>query len=452
MRSDTLRLLRPIAAASLCTLPVISAKAQSEPPVTQEQYDEIKRELEKLKATVRSLTNNQEHPATRTKQDELGNSPVESSSTNTVLEFRQEMKRTNLRIDDLEQQTFAMKPGDSKFHIAGYAVSTLNVPDGGESTFSAAVVPLILWKINDRLLFETEFELGLNNVDGTTETEVVLEYADLQYLVNDYVVVGAGKFLSQFGLFSERLHPSWINKLPNSPLIRGHDGLAPFTSVGAYVRGAVPIGAQRINYVFYVTNGPSLVDATEDVEDFGGLDFEAISENKAVGGRIGYLPDPKLEFGFSMMYGEANSDGGLGANTTILGFDASYILDTAPGLFDFRFEYIYSMVDRVTFDAGGSLGVGPLQFNNNRQGLYAQIAFRPIHAKSEILKKFEVVSRYDYMSVPVEAPEGGDQKRWTFGVNYWLNPNTVFKVSIDDTRFDGERATQNIRAMIAVGF
>ena len=432
----------------LGALSPLGASAQDEPPVTNEQYNDIKRELEEMKTTLLSLTFDQSvqsHPAGAGPQDG-------SDRQDDAAELRREMQRTNIRLDDLERLTLALDPGETGIHVTGYGFTLLNAPDEGDTTFTAAVVPLILWQINDSLLFETELEFEIGAGHGGTETEVELEYADLQFLVNDYLTFGVGKFLTPFGLFSERLHPAWINKLPNAPMVRGHDGLAPFTSIGAFARGVIPAGDQRINYALYFVNGPALIDAEEDPDEFGFLDFEEINDNKAFGGRLGYLPVPQLELGYSFIYGESDSENGLEAKSFVMGFDASYVVDTKPGLFDFRFEYVHSSVDDVTFDADGTLGIGPSRFSNDRDGLYAQAAFRPIHAGSEFFKNIEFVGRYDYMSLPDEVHEGGDRQRWTFGVNYWFNPSTVLKVSIDDTDFDGEESEQNFRIMLAVGF
>ncbi len=343
-------------------------------------------------------------------------------------------------------------PGESDFLVTGYGFTLFNLPEGGDPTFTATAVPLFLWQVNDRLLFETEVELEIEAEDGREETHVELEYANGQYIVNDYLTVGAGKFLSPFGLFSERLHPAWINKLPNAPFVRGHDGLAPFSNIGAFARGAIPAGDQRFNYAVYVSNGPTLVDAETDDEEFGALDFEGISGNLAVGGRVGYLPIPHLELGSSFQLSEADSDNGLDADAFVLGFDASYVLDSRVGLFDFRFEYAFSMVDDVTFDPMGDAGVGPLTLDNDRHGLYAQAAYRPIHSASEILQNFEVVGRYDYMSLPDEVHEGGERERWTLGVNYWLSPSSAVKLSVDTTDFEDEPQRESLQLMFVVGF
>ena len=140
------------------------------------------------------------------------------------------------------------------------------------------------------------------------ETEVGLEYAQISYLLNDYVTLGAGKFLSPFGVFRERLHPAWINKLPDAPLPFGHGGLGPTSELGFEVRGGIPVGPTKMNYTVYVSNGPRLItDEDHEAGLLSSSNFEDVDDNKAIGGRIGFLPIPELELGYSMQYAEVAS-------------------------------------------------------------------------------------------------------------------------------------------------
>ena len=109
---------------------------------------------------------------------------------------------------------------------------------GREETFSRPTFnPIFLWKISDRLLFEGELELELEE----RETSLSLEMAQVSYLVNGYMTLGAGKFLNSMDYFVERQHMAWVNKLPDKPLAV-YDGLAPESLVGVQLRGGIPIG------------------------------------------------------------------------------------------------------------------------------------------------------------------------------------------------------------------
>ena len=105
----------------------------------------------------------------------------------------------------------------SNFVLAGYGSATYDAFTVDEFTnnFSASVSPVLLFSMGEDILFETELEFGLSGEVTSTS----LEYAQIDYLGFDRVQIIAGKFLLPFGLFSERLHPTWINKMPSAPLL-----------------------------------------------------------------------------------------------------------------------------------------------------------------------------------------------------------------------------------------
>jgi hypothetical protein len=269
----------------------------------------------------------------------------------------------------------------------------------------------------------------------------------MTYLVNDYVTLGAGKFLTPFGTFSERLHPAWINKLPDAPLPFGHDGLVPGSSIGFDIRGGFPIlQASKINYALYLSNGPRL--NTEEDDEAGLLhfdNFDDINNSKAGGGRIGFLPIPELEVGYSFLIAKVSPDDFEDVTAVLHGIDLGYVkeIDALGGTVDARFEWVWSDVDDATYDPDSSLGFGPLTFDNKRQGGYAQLAYRPSKNSNKIIKNLEGVFRYDALDLPDDAPEAHDEQRYTFGLNYWVSPSFVVKTAYQIDNKDGDADDQN---------
>lgn len=421
-------------------------QAPDDDAVSREEYETLRDDFEALKADMEAM---------KGQRGVMQAQPGESADEPDWLET----ERARLRIEVLEEAMEETKGGLSNFHITGFAFTTFVNKQGMDSTFNAKVVPLFLWEITDRLLFEAEIEFELEVEDGEGKTEVVLEYADLSYIVNDYIVLGAGKFLTPFGLFAERLHPAWINKFASSPLIYGHHGIAPFTSLGIYARGGFPAGPTMFNYAIYLSNGPALDTGAIDPDEAGVLgfnNFSDINNGKSVGGRIGFLPVPAVEIGFSFNWGQVNPSGSgivvQNANAFLWGVDLTYVqeVDCLAGLFDVRFEYVHSDVDDVTYFLPPP--DGPLTFDNVRDGLYVQAAYRPTKCSVKFLRNFEVVGRYDYLNLPAGAPENEDQQRWSVGLNYWLNPSTVLKFSWEHLMVKGEPDTDAFLAMFAVGF
>ena len=181
-------------------------------------------------------------------------------------------------LDDLGKEVKTVKqmakdafPGTTKFLLTGYGSVGFNAQDhGGTKQFNATFNPIFLWKMSDRLLFEGELEAELEG----HQTSLALEMAQISYLLNDYMTVGAGKFLNPMNYFVERQHMSWVNKLPDKPLAV-YDGLLSESDVGFQIRGGIPAGPTKFGYAFYVANAPELRFDPNSVgaTDLGTLEF-----------------------------------------------------------------------------------------------------------------------------------------------------------------------------------
>ena len=188
-------------------------------------------------------------------------------------------------------------------------------------------------------------------------------------------------------------------------------------------------GVGDFNYAAYVSNGPTL---NTDGDNPGSLDGDnSIDENdnKAVGGRIGWIPLQYLEIGYSIQFAKVNPPGFEDVHALVQALDVSYVrtYSLIKGQIDFRFEWVLSNVDKATYMIDGA----PSRFNNDRNAGYMQVAYRPTQMEGKILKNLEFIFRYDRLNVSRGAPNGGYEQRYTFGVDYWLNPSTVIKVAYE---------------------
>ena len=401
--------------------------------VTREEYEKLRGELDALRKDVRAARDA---------------APTKEEVDQTVEEIERNLKSVKGIADDL-------RLGTSKFLITGYAFAGFTDRQRGNSSFNAGFSPILLWKVSDRIFVEAEPEFEFETEDGAGSTNVKLEYANINFFLNDYMTLRGGLFLTPFGQFSERLHPAWINKIPDFPLVfQEEGGLVPFSSLGFEVRGAVPVWSARFNYAVYVANGPGLI--TEGGEEAGRLNFDNFDDNnrdKAVGGRIGFLPLPELEIGYSVQAAEVGSGEFKGTRALLQAVDLSYVHDSEAlhGVIDLRAEWVWSDVDKALYDPDGSLGFGPTSFSNKRNGGYVQLAYRPTRLAGWV-KNLEGVCRYDRLDQPKGAPGSFDEQRVTFGLNYWLGPSAVLKTAyqLDDREERGNRNAFFLQA--AVGF
>jgi hypothetical protein len=100
--------------------------------------------------------------------------------------------------------------------------------------------------------------------------------------------------------------------------------------------------------------------------------------------------------------------------------------------------------------AGDAIGVGPLTFSNNRNGGYVQLSYRPSRVNN-FLRDFEGVVRFDDL-IQRKTPVGFDEKRWTFGLDYWLTPSTVVKLAYEIDSRHGDENQNAIMLQVATGF
>lgn len=329
--------------------------------------------------------------------------------------------------------------------------------DGFETVF--------LLQLNDRILLEAQLEYGLE--------EIELGYAQMDYIVNDWLTVVAGRYLTPVGFFNERLHAAWINKLPDFPLMQRQVSPGDSSLNGLQLRGAKYLFGSpvKMEYALFVANGLGLPGENEltalanlnELKETTRLGNDAI----ASGGRVGFwIPELGFNVGASALFNRAyRSD--AGPFITLWGIDAGF----HKGNWDIRFEYanMFQKSPGLPVEAaeGGEEGAAPADpLRIRRRGFYAQVAYRPYDAPSRILSNTEVVFRYSRarfggfdqsaleiheFASPVDAPVDRDQ--YTFGLNYYFAPSLVVKFAYEINQERGINLRDNVfLTQLAWGF
>lgn len=362
---------------------------------------------------------------------------------------------------------------DVNLLIAGFAETGLAISDretlSGTTFFSGSLNPGLYVQYKDLLLFESELEIAATE-DG--DTEVVVEFAQIDLFLHDYATLVVGKFLSPVGQYQERLHPAWINRLPSSPPGFGHDGLQPGADVGVQLRGGVPAGRSRFTYALGIGNGPRSSPHGAPMQE-GFTDDD--NSNKAISGRIGFLPVPYLEFGASIMrsrtrvaaeeeegeeevmaaaasIAEGAAENLPDVDFNIWGLDAAY----TRGPWDVRAEFLSGTRSAYGLTMGGeTMAVPRLKL----RAWYAQVAYRLSGiTQQRILQNFEPVVRYGEYRVKGldELAEEAQETRGDFGLNYWFAPQFVLHGALELRRFtareEGERKDTRFLFQLGYGF
>ncbi len=418
--------------------------------VSVEEYQALKSEIEIMRAEIAEMKKLiKEQQKTAPAKSAVNNVvPINSGSqARTVSTTAQEpqvtkeefqkLKKQVRKIDKTAKSAEEWKNTNSTVHLSGYASAGYASNDGGDGRFNQAqFAPIFHYQYKDRVLLEAELEFEAGE-DGSTE--IGMEYLTIDLLLNDYVTLIAGKFLSPVGQFRQNGHPSWINKLPSAPSGFGHDGAAPSAEMGLQLRGAIPMGDSdmRANYAVYVGNGPELETITVGTEtEIHGISSEgfAADENngKVVGGRVGFIPVPKLEMGVSGATGDIAIMGEDNRSYNVLGADFTYQVDK----FDFRGEYIQQEV--------GSL-VGSIVPDAWKTSTWY------VQGSRKLPNNFEGVVRYSDFDSP--DPDQA-QKQWAIGLNYLFAPQVIAKIAYEVN--DGLNGAANDEnrwmAQLAYGF
>ena len=161
---------------------------------------------------------------------------------------------------------------------------------GGQNVIDTQINPVLLvpfgdrWLVEARAEFEGEFQRppGGGPYGGPVDKHV--DYAQVDYIASPYVTITAGRFLTPFGIFNERLYPVWIRALQPDPLTLP---IATAPSDGAMFRGGFAVNPRaNMNYAVYVS-------ATS-------IGIDSVDSERHVGGRLGFFfPGPRLEVGGS---------------------------------------------------------------------------------------------------------------------------------------------------------
>jgi hypothetical protein len=452
-----------LAAIILTALVIIAVPvARAEEPttdgyVTRKEYDELKAQLLAMKNELDALKKEKsevpkresvESHAVADVQKQVA-PKVEATETQAGGDLHKEVTTGVVpSIAELEASLF----GTTKFLLAGWAEAMYEQRNGQASTFSASFNPLFLWELTPKILFDGRLEIEPSG--GGTNVNLV--NAQISYLLNDYVAFGAGEFFSPSNVFVERFEPQWINKLPDRPIGVYHDVL-PNISVGAQIRGGFPIGPTRADYAFYVSNGPLLL--TSDARTAGRLDFNSYTDNndnKAVGGRVGFLPIPGVEVGYGFETSKPGFQGTSFSRVQALvqsvDLEITRDSDLLKGRINLFAQYAWAHVDHAVYDPDGSLGFGPLPLTAKRDGGYAELAYRPTKLDIDFLRNLELIFRWDHLSGDPSGLGDPSETRWTIGLDYWLSPSTVIKAAYEWDKANGERNRNALLLQTAMGF
>lgn len=180
----------------------------------------------------------------------------------------------------------------SEVPIISGGVGVISTTDGGSTFVQPVIAPVIAVPVGDRWLFESRADLReviyQPNGSGAYQHQFfdTLEYAQVDYNAASWLTIVAGRFLTPFNMYNERLTPVWIRNLQDAPIIFAIGTRTNGYSDGFMVRGVL---LSRKDYQLSYAAYFSTLSTINKVES-----------GRATGARVGvFLPATHLEFGVS---------------------------------------------------------------------------------------------------------------------------------------------------------
>jgi hypothetical protein len=311
-------------------------------------------------------------------------------------------------------------------------------------------------KFTDKIIFNSELEFEhVTTGEGDEEKgEVTLEFAYLDFLVNDAVNVRAGLLLVPMGFINERHEPPTFVGT-RRPLVErniipttwSEDGVGLFGEIGS-----------RVSYRAYVTSGLAAAEGTSSgAEGFSATGIrngrskggQASAEKLALTGRIDGTPVDGLTIGASFFAGDAGQDlpfagGRLEAMTTVADAHAEY---RWRGL-SARALYAHTSIDDAA-DVNLAQGLtGADSVGESQYGWYGEVGYDLLTHVAGARQSLIPYARYERLSTQDEVPVGflanpaNDVKLLTIGAMWKPIPNVAVKADWNqisnaaDTGFD----------------
>ncbi len=332
--------------------------------------------------------------------------------------------------DPLYQKPFILKFGG--LQLGGYTDVSYEVEreDGTteEATFKANRFNIFAYsRLFERatIFGEIEFEEGAE--------EISLEIAQFDFEINDALNLRAGILLPPLGRFNVN-HDSPKNNFTRRPLVSTEIIPTTLSEVGAGLFGNFyPGNKSRLNYTMYLTNGftDGIILNAKGSTEFSAGKPELGEDNNTTPsytGRVGVIPIPGIEAGFSFHTGIYNTYLVEGTqvdekrNETILAFDWDFSRSFKFGDIAVSGELAYANVDIPESLVG--------TYASKQYGYYVDVAYDFLKGIVKLLPKsyFIFALRYDEVHLDMDI-EGALTRQFSVGFNFRPFEDSIVRIN-----------------------
>jgi hypothetical protein len=330
--------------------------------------------------------------------------------------------------------------------VGGYIDTEFEWREGKGSTFDQhRFIPFIYSEVSERVHVSAEIEFehgGLVKGGGSTDGEIKLEYAVIDFRVAESLNYRGGVILSPLGSFN-LLHDSPLNDLTERPTVDRQIIPSTLSESGMGFFGTFyPTEMAVASYEVYLVNGFGAGVINGDgqlrIRNGRGSQKQDNNSNKALVGRFGLSPRLGMNLGASFHHGAYDDAGDR--SLAILALDAK----VTQGRFEVQGEYAIARAD-VDLDAHQNAAEA-------QRGAYAQANVHFAHDAALRGSVFTGVVRWDW--VDFDADRTGDSELGlTLGMNFRPVEEAVLKLDYNfswKSPVDGQRGDVARRFFLSV--
>lgn len=183
-------------------------------------------------------------------------------------------------------------PAQSNVPIVSGGAAFVSTTDGGSTFMQPILAPVFAAPVGNRWLFESRVDLRelIYQPTGSGPYQHqffdTIEYAQVDYNAAPWLTIVAGRFLTPFNMYSERLSAVWIRNLQDAPIIFPIGTRTNGYSDGFMARGVfLQRKEYELNYTTYFSTFTTI---------------NKLQSGRSTGGRVAvFLPSTRLELGVS---------------------------------------------------------------------------------------------------------------------------------------------------------
>jgi len=370
------------------------------------------------------------------------------------------------------EQVFGRAPAASKVYLKDRGLSIGGYGEVGIAQFrennsnivdAQRVILYVGYKFNDRIIFnsEVEFEHGFTNenLDGQAG-EVEVEFATLDFLLNDYFNLRGGLVLVPFGIINEVHEPTTFFGVFRPDVEREiipttwrDNGAGIFGELNSIIPGTVSYRG------YIITSLDSRGFRAVNNRNARASGNRARIDDIAFVSRVEYDPIPGLKFGGSWFIGNT------GQNESVDGEEIGGLFQMYEGDVQLQWRglearglFVYTFLDDaelINLNNGfeGADSVGDEQF-----GWYVEVGYNLLSLVDlgQYFRYFAPFIRYENLDTQKGVPSGfarnpaNDRENLTFGFSYKPIPQVVIKA--DYQWRDNEADSANNQFNLGLGY